>query len=1081
MYAGFVTFFAILSVLLCICNIYNVLCAVGLMGFIKKALLKENIQGSRFNIYKKIILLSNKVKSANNISEKSKACLKKGRFWFKISWAVSGILSLLIICSIILALVYNTLNIASNSIINVITSMGDDECTCYALCTGNVDDDSKTAYELLFGPTEFNRLCNALNLEPQYKEELQDIHDGKRDVKGEPRGKIEGEYIIKHLNDDAVNIYKEQINSSTQFRPGDHKDRHNMTDEELKSDLIALLSDYKENGRNPQCKVCNILEDVEHTEKCLGGKHWVKGWHWDDIWNSHDSQYTPTLPTLPVGPITGTTVNGAKNSAYGIELDDGWYYWYHQDGGNGCTCTYCGDWSGRKWGFTGSQSNAFGKDGCAVYSLAIGLSNLMDMEITPTEIHRVLGTDLSNPSLFTTASGPFSGTGRGINRGVAMDTLGKTYGLEVTSIQIKDPNSNLDEKIAFIDGVLAKGGYVWSQWVDPLCDWCSNGTAHFMCIRKVVGDNYYCFTSCGGKKSPGGGKSRAIHTMNMPLSKEHVLKSLVSSAGSSKPLYGMVNPNRNQQQGNNTGASTGDFKDLNVQDITITIPNYTGSGGSFIWASDLHMSLDATSSYPTLQQRAQQMTGDANFDFESILNQICNLADSEGVPLILGGDIIDYVSPNNLAAYERATSGFRGDLTYIRADHDTNTNILQSTGAAAVIDSNAVSKANSTSLKGTFNGVKVIDIGGGIKVTAFDQTTADSSTKYSFGDLGSTSIAVYHTPFDYGNGEVANETLKHGHSKYYAWNYSGQYLLYTSGSRSEDIMLRTKNAGAAVSGHVHPSNLVEIKNQLASGGSEYITKPAFTKTVYRVRVAGSGASGSGSGAGGTNVSLSVDAEEVKQKLLNSPYAAKAESLALIYSLVEPRLGANAAIGMMANANHEGSYGVVEHYFSKNHHYGFRLPVSKGDKVTTRQDMEYLRNWTIEDAPAGQKEYNSKGEEIKRGSCGLGSVQWSYDRRIALVDIYLSMSGDTYTDEMLQEGEARVIDLEMTVGEYYYNVVSKAANKHGGTCEAWAEAFMDYYEVGTGMCPLKSRMTQSGSGCRERRRTATDIANILSAN
>ena len=65
-------------------------------------------------------------------------------------------------------------------------------------------------------------------------------------------------------------------------------------------------------------------------------------------------------------------------------------------------------------------------------------------------------------------------------------------------------------------------------------------------------------------------------------------------------------------------------------------------------------------------------------------------------------------------------------------------------------------------------------------------------------------------------------------------------------------------------------------------------------------------------------------------------------MAIAYELVNPTLGTDAAIGLMANIVAEGDCGVVEYEFSREHDHGFSLP-SGESKITTYSDLNYLEN------------------------------------------------------------------------------------------------------------------------------------------
>ena len=131
----------------------------------------------------------------------------------------------------------------------------------------------------------------------------------------------------------------------------------------------------------------------------------------------------------------------------------------------------------------------------------------------------------------------------------------------------------------------------------------------------------------------------------------------------------------------------------------------------------------------------------------------------------------------------------------------------------------------------------------------------------------------------------------------------------------------------------------------------------------------------------------------------------------------------------------------------------------------------MRNWTTSDANSG----NSKW---KKGSCGFGSVQWSYDRRVNFANLCLSiMKNDSdVNDSNWSIAEASFIIQELKSG--YYNSVAKAATKAGGSVEAWAEAFTDKYERPSG---ADLKMNATGPACITRRNFARAIYEYLKNN
>lgn len=509
------------AILLIVLAIYNIICFVNILRFDKK--IKENPtqeleKSSKFNLWLLIIKKSKKLKhqSKQNIPNSAK---KVSRVVKIINITLTGTIIQVAAYLIIVATIAYQLSTAFTTASTVLTAIfGKKDCICYAKCTGDPEDDTKTAYELLFGPDEYEKLCVALSLSPQDKENLQAMHNNN------PSGKTEGEFIIAHLTDEAVQCYKSIVANNNKFRHGDHKDRTQMTNDELKEDLKSLLSDYKVEGRNPNCKSCTNKTDIALSNACIGEKHYVEGWTWEEIWDSDD--------TIGDGSgsddeDTGTPGNVHSTSIYDVELDDGTYYWYHQDGGNGCGCIHCGIWSPAYWGNGSSEKKLFGKNGCAIYSLAIGISNLVDKAVTPAVVLENLGSPIKGNDSYTN---PTYFIDRDIKREPVANKLASIYGLEVTHVS---------KTIESIDAILDKGGYVWGSWNDSQSPWCGNGSTHFMMIRKKSGNNYYCFTSCRGKCTAKANKPGAIETMNYPVSKTEVISAMTDGQ-----LYGFVNPNK---------------------------------------------------------------------------------------------------------------------------------------------------------------------------------------------------------------------------------------------------------------------------------------------------------------------------------------------------------------------------------------------------------------------------------------------------------------------------------------------------------------------------------------------------------
>ena len=504
MFLGWIYSYIIAVILLSVSLAYNVYCLIGLFRFTKK--IKEddikNIKTSpnKFNIY--IWLIKKTIKSEGKLENKKLGI--KTKLAKKLNWVITLIESSVLIINIVILCTIYILNIQATNISNVITTLfGDKDCSCYAKCTGNSEDDDKTAYELLFGPDEYKKLYNSIVVTPSEKQPFLDM------ISSGASSKEQGEWLIAHLDDNAVQCYKNIVGNNNKFRSGDHQDRSKMTNGELKDDLVALLKDYKVEGRNPNCETCFGLDDRKLGTKCLGEAHYVPGWTWEAIWNSDN-------PGDETGDDNGGGIGGggnvsAKDSQYGIELDGEWYYWYHQKA-EGCV----NDVKHNTYGHYGSLwlvSGTAAARGCSSYSSAMAISNAVGAEVTPyTLLNDIMGGTFSqgdhgwqfNNDATQYIDYNYKKNAVNMNK----DALSKRveewcHSQGYTGIHTEYISSPSQAKI---DEVLSKGGYIVASWFHDT----SNGMAwypklssgsgsHFMVIRKKDANGlYYCLNSAEG-------------------------------------------------------------------------------------------------------------------------------------------------------------------------------------------------------------------------------------------------------------------------------------------------------------------------------------------------------------------------------------------------------------------------------------------------------------------------------------------------------------------------------------------------------------------------------------------------------
>lgn len=175
------------------------------------------------------------------------------------------------------------------------------------------------------------------------------------------------------------------------------------------------------------------------------------------------------------------------------------------------------------------------------------------------------------------------------------------------------------------------------------------------------------------------------------------------------------------------------------------------------------------------------------------------------------------------------------------------------------------------------------------------------------------------------------------------------------------------------------------------------------------------------------------------------------------------------IGLIANIYHEGESGAVEWAFSKRHQYDFKLP-SGGDTIQTAEDLRYCKEWTTSNK-------GSKKNFALKGSLGVSSLQWSYNRRITWLSILEENIGDRdyITEEDLLKTDALMLLSELTPTSDFYRLVTYYAEKKNGDADDYAEAICDFYVVPAGAC---FSMSGEGSACEERMAEANKLWEVF---
>lgn len=545
-----------LTIILAVLDIYFALCFIAIFKLTEANM--DTISGiagrealkyaSNLNIFVYWLSKSKKIQEGAQKSAE-KEIRKKVRTAKSASVFIIATLTIMALISGSLAsAVYSFNNTMTGWLATYLITIADEDvgCICYAKCTGDEDDDSKSTYELLFGPKNYEAFL--ATFDDYIQAEAKDAKTGSEI----------NAILLQNLNDNSVQAYKEVVTSARGFRSMDGEDRTTMSIDALKHDLQALLKDYKEHGVNPDCEVCKNKNEAELTLECIGEEHYKANVEFSNTWvdpsTNNTNNSTGTNNTTTAGtPLGSATGNYAKTMQ-----DDLSYYWYHQmNGGDGCV--YCGNWSAMQWGEDGNWNN-FGADGCAIYSLAMVVSNLTGQAVTPVDLLTALGCTFETKSdnklyCYTRTSAAYqNGSPRSISRDIAVSIVSNTYGLRTEPISNDETSWN---------NVLDQGGMIWERFVPkgPADFYWYGGGGHFMAIRKrdaSTGD-YYCLTSCG--TTVAGVKHDRFVIMNTPQSPSVVLRNVDGQAfglypNIINPTPDPSNPGSTNNPGSNASAGT---------------------------------------------------------------------------------------------------------------------------------------------------------------------------------------------------------------------------------------------------------------------------------------------------------------------------------------------------------------------------------------------------------------------------------------------------------------------------------------------------------------------------------------------
>ena len=487
-----------LGVLSFILLLYDLYCVTGAHKFDKDVEKKgtEALEGSsKLNLIIYIIKRSKSVKKATSSSIK-RAVSTQVKLLSSIAMSATMHLVYAAFFCIITGVALYTIEqqiVTTSTVLQTLFSK-DDNCQCYAKCTGNAEDDEKCVYELIFGEAQYEKLIEHMEEKLPYADiEYFDDLDSGTD------GKAKSDFIRERINESMVEDYRLLVGSNSKFRKGDGKDRSQMSYDELKDDLFNLLCDYKVKGRNPNCE-CGTCSSIQLKYKCIGMNHYKEGWSWDALWGDDDDDDSDDTTGNQPGNATGK---------FALQLDDGTFYWYHQSAEK---CDY--DAFDTSYGYVGScraggaSKNTMAHRGCGIYSTAMALSNLLGEEITPWKvITEVMGCTVKQAPDGTMYFEATSANGISYGSSVCMDMpklaelINAKYGskglvAEVASFDQSTIDSYLysDDSYAYcITSYAAASNFTWYT-----------GSGHFMVLRPGSGTGKYkCFTSASTKYGSG--------------------------------------------------------------------------------------------------------------------------------------------------------------------------------------------------------------------------------------------------------------------------------------------------------------------------------------------------------------------------------------------------------------------------------------------------------------------------------------------------------------------------------------------------------------------------------------------------
>lgn len=317
------------------------------------------------------------------------------------------------------------------------------------------------------------------------------------------------------------------------------------------------------------------------------------------------------------------------------------------------------------------------------------------------------------------------------------------------------------------------------------------------------------------------------------------------------------------------------------------------------------------------------------------------------------------------------------------------------------------------------------------EVVKFDQSTVDS---YLFND---SSYAYCINSWQ----KASGFTWYHG---------SGHFMVLRPGSETGKYKCFTSASTTYGSGHANITlgmndemNWNIVKNASRHGSCLMISRD---KSYYKK---------TGGGTGGGTVGYNKEVYDIL--VADKRYSAKALALASVYATLEPDYGRNFAIGMMANVNAEGNFGMIEGIWTStvetktkktvlncSCHKGLYANYYWGDVSGDVHDVctEDGNGKTYVNASRVDYLLANIPEGVQ--GIGIGTVQWSGSRRIGILNTFKN-SCKSYSQDELAVAEVLFMKTEFEGGYKY--VVDAAKGKSAQDC---ARVICKKYEMPSGV-------------------------------